>query len=465
MTAQRTTSSPIPPNPKRVTKGRALAVAALALAAVAVVSAIGASDDGYRIEARFENAGQLVAGGQVQVAGRPVGSITGIDISDDGLASVELSIDDEDVIPLHRGTRASIRAVGQAGVTNRYVDLSPGPPDAPELEDDDVLSVEQTTGIVDLDALFNAFGPRQREDLSAVIENSAEIFAGSGANHFNSMLAKLDPALGEVQPMLRELAYDQQALAHLVSTGAEAARAVALRNTDLRGAVVNMSRTLTTIADEREALAGVLARAPAVFEKAGGTLARTSGAVDAIRPALRAADPASEPLSGLLDELEPTLRHARPVIADAAELEPRLGSTLTDLSTIQRPAVDGLRSLQSPLTDLQPILEGSRYYAPDFLLGVTNGLAGLLSSNYNSSGHYARLTFLQAPETTLSGLPALLLKDRPLVPGLLDVRTGLTAPCPGSSVPPAPDGSSPWIPDPDLCNPAHGVPESVLDFP
>ncbi len=444
---------------------RSTVVLVVVLAAVAAIVLLAIGSEPYKINARFENAGQLVEGGEVQVAGRRVGSISKITLSDEGEANVEVSIDDEAITPLHEGTRASIRAVGQAGVTNRFVDLSPGPPDSSEIADGGVLPTTQTAGIVDLDALLDAFGPAQRRDLAALIENSAQVFAGSGSRRFNSMLAELDPALGEVQTMMGELSYDDHALARLIRTGSTAAGAVAARSEDLKGAVVNAARTFSAISRERKALGDVLERSPAVFEQATGTLRRTAEAVTAVRPALRAVQPASAPLSGLLAELAPMLRRARPVLAHAADVEPRLGRALTALAQIGEPGADALRSLAPALKGAQPLLEGARYYAPDFLLGVTNGLAGLLSANYNASGHYARLTFLQSLETTVSGLPSLLLDGLPIVPGLLDVRTGLTAPCPGSAHPPAPDHSNPWVPDPTLCNPDDSVPESVLDFP
>jgi len=107
------------------------------------------------------------------------------------------------------------------------------------------------------------------------------------------------------------------------------------------------------------------------------------------------------------------------------------------------------------------MLTGLRYYAPDFILGVTNGLAGLLSSNYNYGGHYARLSFVQNLQNSLTGIPAGQLTKYPLVPGLFDLRTGLDAPCPGSGAPPAPDGSNQWVPDRTLCDPTHNIPASV----
>src|ERR687889_288137 len=87
---------------------RALAVGFVLVAAVAVAVALLAGDGGYRVTAEFANAGQLVKGGEVRVAGAAVGTVQEIDVSEDGMAEVTFSVDDE-YAPLRRGTQAIIR--------------------------------------------------------------------------------------------------------------------------------------------------------------------------------------------------------------------------------------------------------------------------------------------------------------------------------------------------------------------
>ncbi|MGE4428571.1 MAG: hypothetical protein AB7G37_19120, partial [Solirubrobacteraceae bacterium] len=53
------------------------------------------------------------------------------------------------------------------------------------------------------------------------------------------------------------------------------------------------------------------------------------------------------------------------------------------------------------------------------------------------------------------------LSANPLLPDLFALRTGLTRRCPGGNAPPAPDGSSPWVPDEALCDPRHNTPADV----
>ena len=66
----------------------AVAALVLGLALVAVVTLGGGSE--YVIKARFVDAGQLVKGNLVQVAGEPVGKVTDIQLTSDNQAELTL---------------------------------------------------------------------------------------------------------------------------------------------------------------------------------------------------------------------------------------------------------------------------------------------------------------------------------------------------------------------------------------
>lgn len=436
-------------------------VALLALVVVALAVVVLRGDETQRLHVTFTDAGQLVRGGEVQVAGRTVGSIAELDVTPSGLADVELEIDDEDVLPLREGTRARIRAVGQAGVANRFVELEPGPRSAEELDDGAVLGAQSTTGIVDLDALLDALDAPMRADLRELIGRSADVYAGSGAKAFARMLDKLDPGTAAVGKLARELAYDERALRRLVRSGSAAAQAVAGRDDDLRGAVEESARTFGALASEREALVDALDRAPGFLRRSTGTMRRVRRSTGVLRPALREAVPALQALRPTLQSTTSTLRRADPVVADLRRQLPALRRSLAGFAPLAGPAVTGLTELGKAAKASAPIVRGMRIYGADFALGVTNGLAGIITSNYNGAGHYGRLNFVESPQTLFSGLPASTLSARPLVPGLLASRTGINALCPGANQPPAPDGSTPYIPDPSICDPAQSMPAAV----
>lgn len=437
------------------------AVTAAILVAVLATVLLGGSS--YTVRAQFTNASGLVKGGLVQVAGRKVGQIAKVGVSADGRAEVVLELDDDAVTPLRDGTRATIRSLGQAGITNRFVDLTLGSTSNRELEDGSVLPSTRTTSVVALDAVLDSFGPQQRENLRRLIGSSADIFAGSGAPRFNAMLGKLDPALAELNGLVGELARDRASIAQVIDKGAATATAIASRRGDLKAAVANTATALGAVARERRALGGLLERAPAVLDQARGTLRGADAAVVALRPALRAVPAAAGPLDGLLARSTKVLPRATPVVAQLNDQLPGLRRSLTGLRPLRRPAVRALRSAAGALRDARPIVRGARFYGSDFVLGILNGLVGAGGFNYTRNGHYERLDFIQPPQTSVGGFGSTILQGFEALPGIIDIRTKLTRRCPGGNVPPAIDGSSPWVPDTSLCTPGHSTPDSVND--
>jgi phospholipid/cholesterol/gamma-HCH transport system substrate-binding protein len=445
------------------TSARWAVLGAVVIAAIALVVIVISGGSSYTLHATFTDASELVRGDSVELGGRSIGSVTDIGVTANGMATVTLSISDHALTPLHADTRAQVRALGQAGLTNRYVAITPGPASAPALRNGATLPVVQTSSLVNYDALLDAFGPAQRSELESLIADGAQLYSGSGARSFNQLLATADPALQQLAGFTTQLAGDRVALANVIATGATAASAIASRDRDLVAAVGNTASTFGALATQRQAIADSLNRAPAVLGEARVTLKDAGAAATALKPALANVPATAAPLTGFLKRLDTVLPAATPVVAHLRTILPNLRRTLAGLTTLAPGAVKGLNSAATALKVATPILRVFRFYGSDLLLGVFQGLAGVATANYDRWGHYARLEFTQPYQTSLGG-PLSSIFTKPLLPDLFDLREGLTRRCPGGNTPPAPDGSNPWIPDPSICTPADDTPLSV-DFP
>jgi len=429
---------------------RALAFGALVLAIVVVAVVLlggGASD--YKVQARFADAGQLVKGDLVEVGGRPVGKVTALRLTDNGQADVELTVSDDAISPLHQGTIASIRTVGLAAITNRFVELDPGPPNAPVIASGATLPVTHTRGIVDLDQLLDAVDPSTRSHLRTFVRQAARAFANPSGRQTNAALRYLNPALGQTAALGGELVLDQRALERLVTASATATHALASRAGDLGASIDSTAAALRQVASRRGALADVLGRAPAVLRQARLTLAHLDQALPAVDPLLRGLGPSIPPLATLLREIVPVAANAKPAIAQIHALLPQAVRVLRQIPALDKAAAPALASTTKALRGVLPVVAGLRTYGPDVIGGFFNGFGGATGAAYDANGHYLRISFEGAP----SSFPGLLSP----VPGASfptgGYRTGLVARCPGGAEEPAPDGSNPWIPDASLCNP------------
>ena len=150
-------------------------------------------DDGggvHRVRARFENAGQVVNGGLVQIAGERVGTITDQRLTGNGLAELTLKIDDDwaplparDPVP--RSASSGPRA--RPAATWTCASGAEGGGDMPDDAGDGCGG--HHGAIVDLDQIFGTFDKRTRRSIRGVIRGSARQYAGHSGTQANQGLA------------------------------------------------------------------------------------------------------------------------------------------------------------------------------------------------------------------------------------------------------------------------------------
>jgi phospholipid/cholesterol/gamma-HCH transport system substrate-binding protein len=345
--------------------GRVAAVGAL-IAAVVLVALVlfGGGAGGYKVKARFLNAGQLVKGNPVQVGGVPVGSVKGIKITDDGHAEIELSIDG-DHAPLRRGTRAEIRQFSQSGLANRYVDLKLPPNTDETIPDGGVIDTDKTVTQVDLDELYNTLDPQTRRSLQGFFKGSADQWRGR-EEEANVGFEYLNPALSTSSRLFNELTKDTPLLERFLVDSSKMVTALAERRDDLAGLIGNLNETTRALGSQKAALAESIGRLPPFMRRANTTFVDLRSTLDEVDPLVEASKPVAK-------RLEPFLSQARAFAADA---EP----TVRDLRiTIRRRgrSNDLINLLQSfpPLAEIATATK-QRSYAPgghDVDVGETRG--------------------------------------------------------------------------------------------
>lgn len=422
---------------------RFLALAALIAAAVLVALLMFGGDGGYRVNAVFENAGQLVEGNQVRVGGRPVGSVEDISLDDRSQAVVELKIDD-DLTPLHAGTEATIRATSLSGIANRFVALAPGPDSAGEIDDGGRIGVDETTAPVDLDQLFNTFDPRTRRGLQQLIEGQA-IYYGGRSREASEALRYLSPALAATSRLTRELVLDDGVFDRFLVDGARVTRALAARRDDLSSLVANANTTAAAIGDESASLARTLDGLPGTLRKANTTFVNLRSTLDDLDPLVAASKPATVDLAPFLRQLRPLTADAEPTVRDLRVLisKPGPNNDLINL-TAKLPRLAQLTGTVFPrairtMDRSTEVVDTLRQYTPDLAGWFTK--FGQAAAAYDANGHYARIQPMFSPFSVNADTGLL----TPVTPAnRLDAWEKLQfRRCPGGAMQPPPDGSAP----------------------
>ena len=419
-------------------------IVALAAAVIALAVVFFSGDGGHRYTLVFQNAGQLVADNQVLIGGSSAGSVESIGLTDDNLAEVHVSVDQE----LHEGTTAAIRATSLSGVANHYVSISPGPNSNPALDDGAELGLSSTTTPIDIDQFFNTFPPSVRRGLSNFIRGNATIYSGQGENA-NQSYKYFGTALNRTSAFAHELTADQRLLSRFIVSSARLSTAVAGRGEQLSSAIGNASTAFGAIAKETAAFDATLRRLPPVLRQSNTTFVNLRAALDDLEPLVNTAKPATKELAPFLAELRPVFQKLVPFTRNLKLIvhQPGKGNDTADLLAVL-PKVQNLTSSAFPhseraISDFQPNLNFIRAYTPDLFNAFSK--LGQVAGYYDGNGHYVRavtagqnLFRYNAGSSELEPIS----KAEQYGPfGSAEVHRR----CPGGATQPAADGSNPWV--------------------
>jgi virulence factor Mce-like protein len=286
---------------------------------VAAAIAIGAGQDtsGYRVDALFDNASNVIPGQDVKIAGARVGRIVQVELTPDHKARVKMEIS-EQFAPFRTDADRSIQP--QSLIGEKFVQCSPGTPNGGKLvgrgDEAPTVPIARTHAPVDLDLVFATFRLPYAQRLAVILNELGAGLAGRGSD-LNETIRRANPALGEAQRTLSILDRDRARLGALV---------------DESDAIIG------ELARRRGRVGDFLDRAAAVTKT---TAERSSGlrrTVAGLPPMLTEAKPT-------LDELAAFMGTARPLVASLRRASPQLERLVTDLGPLAdaaRPALDRL---------------------------------------------------------------------------------------------------------------------------
>ena len=397
----------------------ALVLIAAALAALFVVTR--EDEDAYLVRAIFDNAGFVIPGEDVKVAGVKVGSVEAVEVTPDFKAAVVLRIDDPGYQDFRTDANCIVRP--QSLIGEKFVECTPSrvrgvgaepPAELRRIEEgpgegEYLLPVENTSKSVDLDLLNNIMREPERERLSIILNELGVGLAGRGGD-LNEVIRRANPALREVDEVLRLLARQNKQLEALAVDSDTIMAPLARERVRVGSSIDNMAAVAGATAERSADLERSIQLLPAFLRELQPTMVRLGALADEMTPVFTdlgevapdinrfllelgpfssAGIPAFDTLGEASVESTPAIQEATPVIRDiktlAAATKP-VGTTLADvLQSFARN--DGLERLL------------------DFVFYSTTAING-----FDSFGHYLRAglivnqcsTYATAPTTGCS---------------------------------------------------------------
>ncbi len=374
----------------------------------------------FEVKGVFQSANSIRLNSPVRIAGVNVGKVKKVEPqagTDAAIVTMQIS---KQGLPIHKDATAKIRPrIFLEG--NFFVDLRPGTPSAPTVDDGYTLRVTQTATPVQLDQVLTALQDDTREDLKDVLdglgtalntEPTAEEDRGvhpstrgeTGAESFNDNYDDAGIALRSTSQVNEALLGTQPDadLQRLIRGTSRATAGLARNEEQLKDLISNFNKTMASLASEDTNLRATIRELPP-------TLAAADGALDSLNAAFPPTRAFAREILPGVRETPATINASFPWIAQTRKLvsRPELGGLVRDLSPATRDlarVTDAARDFL-PQTDLLSrcatdviFPTGDVVIKDEFTTGAPNyreffyALVGLSGEgqNFDGNGQYVR---------------------------------------------------------------------------
>ncbi len=383
----------------------------------------------YEFSAVVKNANLVRKGSPVRIAGVNVGKVSKIERTGPGESSARITMRlDKKGMPIHKDARVAIRPrIFLEG--NFFVDVQPGSPSAPTIDEDDTIPINQTRSPVQLDQLLTTLQAPTRKDLQRLLGAVSTGLSGEGARGYNRSIQYWqdayrdsalvnDATLGTAEHDLSEyiagagataaaLDADPRRLQSFITDFNTTARAFAVRDEPLSAALRELPRTLAAAQPALRELNDAFPPLRAFIKDARPSVRSSGPALDAGLPFVRQlrALVGRPELRGLVADLRPTV----PSLARLTRASEPLFQQVRAASSCQNQVIlpwsrDTIQDKQFPSSG--PVFQDS--------LKVLPGLAGESRSG-DANGQWFRVLVNGGAYATPAGNGRFMLTSEPLM--------------------------------------------------
>jgi virulence factor Mce-like protein len=359
--------------------------AALCVALLAVlVSGCGSSDSRYHVVAIFDNAAFLIPGQDVRIAGANVGTVTGVSVTPDQKARIEMAVDKR-FAPFRSDADCFIAP--QSLIGERFIQCAPGTTrGAPLKGDPPVIPLSRTHAPVDPDLVAATFTLPVRQRLSIILNELGAGLAGNG-EALSQAIRRANPAIQATNDVLRLVDRDRDVLGRLVDRSDQVIGQLARRR-DRVGAFIQQAADVAQTAAQRDgAISEGIRRLPSTLDQTRSSLAALGTLADRSRPLLGDLRRSAHPLNRLVSDTPALADAARPALKHLASMSRTGTTTLRDGGPVVKklrafakvgvPAGDLVAQLNESLRD-RGVVEGIQSFVYTAALAI---------SRYDSVSH------------------------------------------------------------------------------
>jgi phospholipid/cholesterol/gamma-HCH transport system substrate-binding protein len=375
----------------------------------------------FELKGMFSNTSSLQLNSPVRMAGVEIGKVKKVEAASEDATVSEVTMEIKDsALPIHADAELKIRPrIFLEG--NFFVDVKPGTPEAPTLDDGDVIPMTNTSAPVQLDEVLSTLQSDARTDLQTVLQAYGDAIGGepepgedadqdkdvkgeTAGKALNDTLEYSPDALrGTAVVNDALLGTEMHDLSKLIAGQQKVSTALVSREEQLKDLITNFNTTMAATASEAGNLSETIERLPRVLEAANPAFDNLNAAFPPLRAFSREILPGVRETPATIAASFPWIRQTRKLVS-----KPELQGLVRDL----QPAVDDLARTTDATVQLLPQVDLVNRCALDILLptgdeviqdgalttGIPNykeffqtltGLSGE-SQNFDGNGQYTR---------------------------------------------------------------------------
>ncbi len=347
-----------------------------------------ASADGtYRVDAIFDNAGFLVPGQDVKIAGAKVGKVAEIHLTPQRKARISMDVDRR-FAPFRSDADCTIQP--QSLIGEKFIQCTPGTVSGRPLQAQGdrppTVPLSGTHSPVDIDTVLSTFRAPTTTRLALLLDALGNGLAGHGTD-LNQAIRRANPALAETNRLLTLVNRDRRTIRSLIAESDRVIGVLARRREDV-GQFVKQAAGVTATTGARQAqLRATVRGLPALLDETRPALADLQSLADTGTPVVASLGAAAPATTRLLRQLAPFADQLRPTL-NALGAAARTGRAAVPDAA---PQLRRLRRLAVPLTPTAKLT--ADLFASMREKGAVEGLlrfvyyATAAQARYDASGH------------------------------------------------------------------------------
>jgi phospholipid/cholesterol/gamma-HCH transport system substrate-binding protein len=296
--------------------------ALLVVVAAGAAALLGAGGQGetYRVDAIFDNAGFLIAGQDVKIAGAKVGSVKDVELTPQRKARVEMEIE-PGFAPFRSDADCIVRP--QSLIGEKFVQCHPGTPRGRPLAGAGghapTVPLSQTHSPVDLDLVFAALRRPYRERLRILVDELGTGLAGRSAD-LSAAIHRANPALQETNDVLAILNRDRRTLARLIDRSDVVLGELGRRDREVASFVGRADTVARAVASRRGDLGEAVRLLPPLLDQLEPASDRLAALATDAAPVVRDVRSAAPTIRALFADFDPLADAARPALRKLSEM-------------------------------------------------------------------------------------------------------------------------------------------------